>query len=106
MHASGDLVGPYRLVSQLGKGAMGEVWEASDTRLDRTVAIKVLKPELCGDAEFLHRFAGDVPWAHLDIAGTAWESERPYAPEHGCGYGVRLLVELASRLGNGRSSRS
>src|SRR3712207_7931113 len=36
--------------------SMGEVWEAADTRLDRRVAIKVLKPELCGDAEFLHRF--------------------------------------------------
>ncbi len=46
-------------------------------------------------AEFLHRFAGDVPWAHLDIAGTAYDSGRPYAPTGGAGWGVRLLVELA-----------
>jgi leucyl aminopeptidase len=46
-------------------------------------------------AEFLHRFAGDVPWAHLDIAGAAYDGGRPYAPKGGAGWGVRLLVELA-----------
>jgi leucyl aminopeptidase len=47
-------------------------------------------------AEFLHRFAGETPWAHLDIAGTAWELGRAYVDRGGSGYGVRLLVELAS----------
>jgi leucyl aminopeptidase len=46
-------------------------------------------------AEFLARFAGDVPWAHLDIAGTAWDVGRPYAPKGGCGVMVRTLVALA-----------
>ncbi len=46
-------------------------------------------------AEFLHRFAGDVPWAHLDIAGTAYDLGKPYAAKGGAGWGVRLLVELA-----------
>jgi leucyl aminopeptidase len=46
-------------------------------------------------AEFLRRFAGETPWAHLDIAGTAWNLGRPYAETGGSGYGVRLLVELA-----------
>jgi leucyl aminopeptidase len=49
-------------------------------------------------AEFLHRFAGDVPWAHLDIAGTAWDLGRAYAAKGGSGWGVRLLVELAKHL--------
>jgi leucyl aminopeptidase len=47
-------------------------------------------------AEFLHRFVGEVPWAHLDIAGVAWDTGKAYAPKGGVGYGVRLLVELAS----------
>ena len=50
-------------------------------------------------AEFLHRFAGEVPWAHLDIAGTAWDLGRAYAEKGGAGFGVRLLVELASAAG-------
>ena len=49
-------------------------------------------------AEFLSRFAGDTPWAHLDIAGTAWDLGRPYAAKGGSGFGVRLLVELARSL--------
>ena len=49
-------------------------------------------------AEFLAAFAGEVPWAHLDIAGTAWGLGRAYAEKGGSGWGVRLLVELASNL--------
>jgi len=49
-------------------------------------------------AEFLHRFVGDVPWAHLDIAGTAWDTGKPYAARGGSGWGVHTLVALARRL--------
>jgi len=49
-------------------------------------------------AQFLARFTGDVPWAHLDIAGTAWGAGKPYTPKGGSGWGVRLLVELARSL--------
>ncbi|MGI8904694.1 MAG: leucyl aminopeptidase family protein [Solirubrobacteraceae bacterium] len=49
-------------------------------------------------AEFLHHFAGDTPWAHLDIAGTAYGVQRPYFDKGGTGFGVRLLVELARGL--------
>jgi leucyl aminopeptidase len=50
-------------------------------------------------AEFLHRFVGDVPWAHLDIAGTAWDNGKPYAGRGGSGWGVHTLVALARRVG-------
>jgi leucyl aminopeptidase len=49
-------------------------------------------------AEFLHRFVGDVPWAHLDIAGTAADTGRAYTKHGGAGWGVHLLVALARRL--------
>ena len=46
-------------------------------------------------AEFLHRFVGDVPWAHLDIAGVSDGLGRSYAAKGGSGFGVRLLVDVA-----------
>ena len=49
-------------------------------------------------AQFLARFTDDVPWAHLDIAGTAWGAGKPYAPKGGSGFGVRLFVALARSL--------
>jgi len=49
-------------------------------------------------AQFLRRFTGDVPWAHLDIAGTAWGAGKPYTPKGGSGFGVRLMVQLARSL--------
>src|SRR6516165_7626900 len=39
----GDKLGPYEIVAPLGAGGMGEVWKARDTRLNRVVAIKLLK---------------------------------------------------------------
>jgi leucyl aminopeptidase len=48
-------------------------------------------------AEFLARFAG-VPWAHLDIAGMAWDGGKAYAAKGGNGFGVRLMVELARSM--------
>jgi leucyl aminopeptidase len=52
-------------------------------------------------AEFLHHFAGEVPWVHLDVAGTAYDVRRPYLDKGATGYGVRLLVELVRELGAG-----
>jgi leucyl aminopeptidase len=47
-------------------------------------------------ALFLKEFTGGLPWAHLDIAGTAWAEEaRPYQPKGASGVAVRTLAELA-----------
>jgi serine/threonine protein kinase len=49
-------LGPYQIVSLLGKGGMGEVYRARDTKLNRDVALKVLLSEVANDAERLARF--------------------------------------------------
>ena len=47
-------------------------------------------------AKFLQEFVSDLPWVHLDIAGTAWnEEEKPYLPKGPSGIAVRTLVEFA-----------
>jgi len=46
-------------------------------------------------AEYLHKFVGDIPWAHLDIAGTAWNfTEKSYIPKGPSGVGTRTLIEF------------
>jgi serine/threonine-protein kinase len=62
----------YLLERRIAVGGMGEVWEASDTRLGRGVAVKVLRPELGDDPEFLHRFRIEARTvASLDNPGIA-----------------------------------
>jgi leucyl aminopeptidase len=56
-------------------------------------------------AAFLKPFAGDQPWAHLDIAGTSWGAKKPYTPKGASGFGVRLLVNFLEQEANGRKSK-
>ncbi|MDP2997546.1 MAG: hypothetical protein Q8N47_08660 [Bryobacterales bacterium] len=51
----GDKFGPYTLISPIGEGGMGEVWKARDTRLDRTVALKVSKEQFTSRGPFSGR---------------------------------------------------
>ncbi len=54
--SAGSRLGPYEIVSPLGAGGMGEVYKARDTRLERTVAIKVLSSHLSASPESRQRF--------------------------------------------------
>src|SRR5437667_2661357 len=53
---SGTKLGPYEIVAPLGAGGMGEVYRARDTRLDRTVAVKILPSHLSSNPEAKQRF--------------------------------------------------
>ena len=54
----------------------------------------------CTAAVFLKEFAGSLPWAHLDIAGTAWADDaKPWQPKGPTGVAVRTLAELALSSG-------
>jgi eukaryotic-like serine/threonine-protein kinase len=52
----GARLGPYEILSALGAGGMGEVYRARDTRLGRSVALKVVKASGAGDPALLERF--------------------------------------------------
>jgi predicted ATPase len=58
--ASGDKLGPFEILAPLGAGGMGEVYRARDTRLERTVAIKLLPTEFSTNSNRLHRFADEA----------------------------------------------
>ena len=53
---TGRRLGPYQIDASLGAGGMGEVYKAIDTRLDRTVAIKVLPEHVAADPDLQQRF--------------------------------------------------
>jgi leucyl aminopeptidase len=70
---------------ELVKGKYGDLDNAPEARKAGTIV----------GGSFLSNFVGEVPWAHLDIAGSAWDLDRAYVGKGASGYGVRLLVELA-----------
>jgi leucyl aminopeptidase len=70
---------------ELVKGQYGDLDNAPEARKAGTIT----------GAAFLQNFVSETPWAHLDIAGSAWDLGRAYVGKGASGYGVRLLVELA-----------
>src|SRR5436190_9877096 len=98
--ATATRLGPYEIQSPLGAGGMGEVYKARDTRLDRTVAIKILPDQLSDDAHFRDRFDRE--------ARTISQLDDPHicalydvGNDHGTSYLVMQYLEgetLAARL--------
>src|SRR5687767_468123 len=58
--SSGTRLGPYEILSPLGAGGMGEVYRARDTKLNRDVAVKILRPGLTGNPDRVARFAREA----------------------------------------------
>jgi leucyl aminopeptidase len=86
--ATGELVWRLPLhpeYKELTKGTVADLTNAAAKRKAGTIYA----------GSFLEEFVGDTPWAHVDIAGTAWDVGRPYTGNDASGFGVRLLVELA-----------
>ncbi len=105
-HATGIMGNHNGLIQQLIKAGehCGErlwqlpLWEDYANQIKSEVAdVKNIGGRPAGTitaAAFLQKFAEDFTWAHLDIAGTAWEEKgRPCIPKGGTGVGVRLLIE-------------
>jgi hypothetical protein len=100
---AGTRLGPYEIVSRLGAGGMGEVWRAKDTRLDRSVAIKVLPESFERNDEFRARFEREAKAIsslnHPNIC-TLFD----VGHENGTSFLVLELIEgeqLTDRLRNG-----
>src|SRR6185369_11888342 len=96
---TGTRLGPYEIVSLIGAGGMGEVYKARDTRLDRSVAIKVLPPGFAQNSQLKLRFEREAKTisqlSHPNIC-TLYDV--------GDGYLVMELLEgetLAERIAKG-----
>jgi leucyl aminopeptidase len=76
---------------ELTKGTIADLSNASAKRKAGTIYA----------GSFLEEFVDGRPWAHLDIAGTAWDVGREYVGKGPTGFGVRLLVLLAQELAKG-----
>src|SRR6516165_3028837 len=101
--ASGTKLGPYEIAAPLGAGGMGEVYRARDTRLDRSVAIKILPAHLADRAEASERFEREAraisSLNHPNICQL-----HDVGQQDGVRYLVMELLEgetLAERLGRG-----
>jgi leucyl aminopeptidase len=89
--ATGELVWRMPLhpeYKEITTGRVADLVNASDKRKAGTIYA----------GSFLEEFVDGTPWAHIDIAGTAWDVGRAYTGDGATGYGVRLLVEVARRL--------
>ncbi|HKS25010.1 MAG TPA: protein kinase [Thermoanaerobaculia bacterium] len=100
---AGQRLGPYEILAPLGAGGMGEVWRAHDTRLDRSVAIKLLPGEFAQNAQLKARFEREAKTIsqlnHPNIC-TLYDVGR----ENGTDYLVMEFVDgetLADRIARG-----
>src|ERR1700677_2006764 len=108
---AGTKLGPYEILSALGAGGMGEVYRASDSRLNRDVAIKILPASFSNDPDRLQRFAQKSRAAaalnHPNILSIFDIGKDDAGDGRGTPYVVFELLEgetLRDRLGTGALS--
>src|SRR4051794_37079832 len=104
----GRRIGAYEVVSLLGSGGMGEVYRARDGRLDREVALKIVRPVLASDPELMARFEREArvlaTLSHPHIAAIYGIED---VPDHvGVGAGARARSRAGRRRDIGRSARA
>lgn len=88
--AEGDLVWRMPIGKMYEKDIESDIADMKNVGAGRTAG------SIAG-AVFLQRFVNDLPWAHIDIAGTAWiKKDKPTTPKGATGYGVRLLDRLVA----------
>ena len=107
----GTRLGVYEIIAPLGKGGMGEVWRARDTRLGREVAIKTLPPDVASDPDRMARFEREAKLLaslqHANIGGIHGLEDSDPAGHEGHSGPIALVLELvegdtlADRLGHG-----
>src|ERR1044071_5600289 len=90
--ASETQLGPYKILSLLGRGGMGEVYRARDTRLDRDVAIKVLPEHLAENKDALNRFEREAK-AVASLSHTNILAIHDFGTDRGICYAVTELLE-------------
>jgi eukaryotic-like serine/threonine-protein kinase len=88
---SGTKLGPYEIQSLVGAGGMGEVYRASDTRLQRVVAIKILPQSLSSDHDRLERFQQEARVLsglnHPNLMAV-YVHHHPHGPDSNCRVGM------------------
>src|SRR5690348_188999 len=106
--AAGSQLGPYELISPLGAGGMGEVWKARDTRLNRTVAIKIARQQF---SERFEREARSIATLNHPNVCTLYDTGPNYlVMEYVEGapvtyvQGIRRLLDIAVQLADGMAA--
>ena len=98
----GTTLAHYRITAALGAGGMGEVWRATDTKLGRDVALKVLPAEMAANPERLDRFRREATMlAALDHPGVVGV----YSVEESDGVHFLTMQLVEGRVARSRSSR-
>ncbi len=101
--APGTRLGPYEILAPLGSGGMGEVYRARDSKLDRTVAVKVLPPHMSEDREALARFEREAK-AVAALSNPGILAIFDFGSQEGVAYAAMELLEgetLRARLLSG-----